>query len=213
MIALAKAQIDTSIENLASLETSVKAIQHELFSLKQQKLAAEKEQTSRKSKLKAAELFEQSVKEHRFSNNSELGSQAIQIQEQRYFVLPNLEKKNEEAITDAINFFEKKCPYCGVNLYEGHVRSKLEIDHYIPITKGGQDVPWNILPVCKNAIALKRAKLPAVFLETAKRQHCENYLNTIRKRLVDEIQIQIEQYQQIKKLSNGLSKKFLSLPP
>ena len=30
------------------------------------KLAAEK-QTSRKSKLKAAELFEQSVKEHRFS--------------------------------------------------------------------------------------------------------------------------------------------------
>ncbi|MEK6791222.1 MAG: hypothetical protein AABY45_05920, partial [Deltaproteobacteria bacterium] len=90
MIALAKAQIDTSIENLANLETSVKAIQHELFSLKQQKLAAEKRaDESEKQVEKAAELFEQSVKEHRFSNNSELGSQeAIQIQEQRYFVLP-----------------------------------------------------------------------------------------------------------------------------
>jgi 5-methylcytosine-specific restriction endonuclease McrA len=61
----------------------------------------------------------------------------------------NLAKLNEEAIFDAINYFNKTCPYCKTSLYEGNIRQKIEIDHFYPIAKGGQDFPWNILPICK----------------------------------------------------------------
>lgn len=183
IIPLAKVQLDTLMENLANLETSIKTIQEELCSLQQQKLATEER-----------------------ANN-----EGIHLKEQRYFILPNIEKKNEEAIYDAVNFFKKKCPYCDTNLYEGHPRKKMEIDHYIPISKGGQDVPWNILPVCRNCNNAKRNKLPEVFLDAARRQYCDDYLVTIRKRLVDEIQTQIEQYQQVKNYLMAYQEKILSL--
>lgn len=150
---------------------------------------------------KAVQQELSSLQQQKFS------ADALYLKEQKYFVLPNLAKKNEEAIYDAINFFDKKCPYCDTNLYEGHPRKKIEIDHYIPMSKGGQDVPWNILPTCKKCNGAKRNKSPEVFLETARRQYCENYLDTVRKRLVDEMQIQIDQYQQIKNYLSTCSTK------
>ena len=53
--------------------------------------------------------------------------------ENRYLVLPDLDKKIEEAFHDATTFFEKKCPYCDALLYTGHIRKKIHLDHFIPI--------------------------------------------------------------------------------
>ena len=80
--------------------------------------------------------------------------------ENRYIILPDLDKKIDEAIHDAINFFDKKCPYCETLLFTGHIRNKIQIDHFIPISKGGQHLPWNILPVCQKCNSKKNAKKP-----------------------------------------------------
>lgn len=90
--------------------------------------------------------------------------------------IPNLEKRKEEAIFDAMRFFDKKCPYCGVSLYEGHVRNHIEIDHFFPISKGGQDFPWNILPICQNCNRKKKNTMPYVFLQEDIYTKCYNYL-------------------------------------
>ncbi|MGB1238735.1 MAG: hypothetical protein ACPG4U_11030, partial [Pseudomonadales bacterium] len=89
--------------------------------------------------IKKLEFSSKSVEEnqhpHCFSESGlESGGHAIAIS--------NLEKKLEEAKFDAISFFDKKCPYCSSDLYSGHVRTKIEIDHFYPISRGGQNVPW-----------------------------------------------------------------------
>jgi hypothetical protein len=121
-------------------------------------------------------------------------------EEKEYIVLPDLDKKLDEAIHDAINFFEKKCPYCDSLLFTGHIRNKIQIDHFIPITKGGQHVPWNILPVCQKCNAKKLAKVPKLFLDIAKYQKCEEYLSLVQKKYIGQIQLDLEKYQQIKTL-------------
>ena len=47
----------------------------------------------------------------------------------------------DEAIFDAINEFDKRCPYCSKDLYMGGIREKIEIDHFIPVSKGGSISP------------------------------------------------------------------------
>ncbi len=120
------------------------------------------------------------------------------IEEKEYIVLPDLDKKLDEAIHDAINYFEKKCPYCDSLLFTGHIRNKIQIDHFIPITKGGQHVPWNILPVCQRCNSKKLAKIPKLFLSTVQLKKCEQYLNIVQKKYMGEIQLDLEKYQQIK---------------
>jgi len=117
------------------------------------------------------------------------------------FVLPNLQKHIEEAEHDAMTFFKKKCAYCDSDLFDTHTRVKIEFDHYYPIAKGGQDVPWNLLPACKKCNrgkGGKHAKLPHRFVDADRRQRCEEYLHGVRSKLVGAAQQDIEQMQMLR---------------
>lgn len=92
----------------------------------------------------------------------------------------DLEKHNEEAIFDALNYFNKKCPYCNKDQYRIGVRDKIEIDHFVPVSKGGQNVPWNLVPVCKECNRKKKALLPSVFLDSTTFNLVNDYLITIK---------------------------------
>lgn len=100
--------------------------------------------------------------------------------------IPNIEKKNDEAVFDAMAEFNKMCPYCGKNQYHLGYRDKIEIDHFFPVSKGGQHVPWNILPVCKDCNRRKRDKNPRDFLPADIFRKCQEYLTKVQKRYLDE---------------------------
>lgn len=95
------------------------------------------------------------------------------------FGIVNLAKLNGEAVFDAINHFNKSCPYCKTDLYGGHIRNNYEIDHFFPIAKGGQDVPWNLLPICRNCNRKKRDKLPYDYLNESTFKECTLYLESV----------------------------------
>jgi hypothetical protein len=96
--------------------------------------------------------------------------------------ITDLAKKNEEAIFDALSAFEKRCPYCDRDQYRTGIRDRIEIDHFLPVSRGGQDVPWNILPVCKACNRQKRDKLPSEFLDGDTFRKCNSYLQQVRTR-------------------------------
>ena len=100
--------------------------------------------------------------------------------------ISNLDKRIDEAIFDALNAFDKKCPYCSKNLYEGGIRDKMEIDHFFPISRGGQHFPWNLMPICKDCNRKKRAKLPTDFLSPEVFDRINTYLLQVRKKFFDE---------------------------
>lgn len=125
--------------------------------------------------------------------------------QKEFVVLPNLDKKIDEAIHDAINYFDKKCPYCDSLLFTGHIRNKIQIDHFIPVSKGGQHVPWNILPVCQKCNSKKLAKKPQLFLTHEKVKSCESYLANVQSRYVGQLQSDIEKFQQIKAIFSKYS--------
>jgi 5-methylcytosine-specific restriction endonuclease McrA len=95
------------------------------------------------------------------------------------FGIVNLAKLNGEAVFDAINYFNKSCPYCKTDLYGGHIRNNYEIDHFFPIAKGGQDVPWNLLPICRNCNRKKRDILPFEYLDKSTYNECNLYLEGV----------------------------------
>lgn len=95
------------------------------------------------------------------------------------FGIINLSKLNGEAVFDAINHFNKLCPYCKTDLYAGHIRNNYEIDHFFPIAKGGQDVPWNLLPICRDCNRKKRDKLPFEYLDETTYETCNKYLEGV----------------------------------
>ncbi len=111
---------------------------------------------------------------------------------QNYMVLPDLRRKMKEAEHEAISFFDKKCPYCDVELFGGHIRQKIELDHFYPISKGGQDVPWNILPVCTKCNRKKKAMFPFEFLEIERFEYVQAYLVEVRDDLVGKQQALLE---------------------
>jgi len=95
------------------------------------------------------------------------------------FGIVNLAKLNGEATFDAINYFNKLCPYCKTDLYGGHLRNNYEIDHFLPIAKGGQDVPWNLLPICRNCNRKKGDKFPYNYLDETTYNECKKYLDGV----------------------------------
>jgi len=100
--------------------------------------------------------------------------------------ISDLEKKNEEAVFDALSAFNKLCPYCGKDQYRVGLRDKIEIDHFIPVSRGGQNLPWNLLPVCKECNRKKKDRLPFQFLESSVFERCQNYLIDVRQRHYEE---------------------------
>ena len=100
--------------------------------------------------------------------------------------ISDLEKRNEEAIFDALTAFEKKCPYCSKEQFRVGIRDKIEIDHFIPISKGGQHLPWNLVPTCKNCNRKKKDRLPFDFLDRQTFEKVSTYLATVQKKFQDE---------------------------
>lgn len=80
------------------------------------------------------------------------------------------------------------CPYCGNGIFDGHIRNRLNLDHFWPIAKGGQNVPWNILPICGRCNRKKKDKLPHDFLEPLRFEVCLKYLSEVRDRYCNESQ-------------------------
>ncbi|GEM_PF-3996404 len=112
--------------------------------------------------------------------------------------LTDLDNKIKEAEYNALNFFEKKCPYCGNGVFDGHIRNKINVDHFWPIAKGGQHVPWNILPVCGRCNKKKKDNLPSEFLGLDRYVVCLNYLESVRNKYGNETQTCVEMIAQIK---------------
>lgn len=112
--------------------------------------------------------------------------------------LTDMDNKIKEAEYNALNFFEKKCPYCGNGVFDGHIRNKINIDHFWPIAKGGQHVPWNILPVCGRCNKKKKDNLPSEFLGSDRYIVCLNYLESVRNKYGNETQKCVEMVAQIK---------------
>lgn len=214
LVAFAKTNFDKAINNLADLEACLESIKQENLAIeeriKETEEQVQKQNLATEKRIKEAE--EQAQQLQVFTERQALKSQKpLHINQQQYFVLPNLENRIDESIADAITFFDKKCPYCDTNLYAGHFRNKIEVDHFIPVSKGGQHVPWNLLPVCKKCNRRKRDKPAKVFLDEKRLQNCENYLEKVQDKLVNEIQTQIDQFQHIKNHLITHAEQFSSL--
>jgi 5-methylcytosine-specific restriction endonuclease McrA len=95
------------------------------------------------------------------------------------FGLLNLESLNNKAIRESEMHFKLCCPYCENDLYAGNDRQPPEIDHFIPINKGGQHHPWNLLRICFDCNRKKKAKMPSEFLKKERYIECKDYLNKV----------------------------------
>jgi len=62
----------------------------------------------------------------------------------------------------------------------------MEIDHFIPVSRGGQHFPWNLVPICKDCNRKKRAKLPIDFLSPEVFNRVNTYLLQVRQKFLDE---------------------------
>jgi hypothetical protein len=98
----------------------------------------------------------------------------------------NLSVRNNEAIHDALSYFEKKCPYCEGELFNTTTRKQFEIEHFFPVAKGGQDIPWNLLPVCHSCNRKKKDSLPHNFLNSEVFKKVSSYLKLVHDRHLEE---------------------------
>lgn len=98
----------------------------------------------------------------------------------------NISVRNNEAIFDALKYFNKKCPYCNKELFVTTSRKQYEVDHFHPVVKGGQDVPWNLLPVCQSCNRKKRDIQPHIFLNVNSFERVSNYLKQVHENFKNE---------------------------
>ena len=128
-----------------------------------------------------------------------------ELEKNNKFSISNLSKLNGEAVFDAINHFNKLCPYCKTDLYAGHIRNNYEIDHFYPIAKGGQDVPWNLLAICKNCNRKKRDKLPSDFLDQSVFDECTKYLENVLFRITNSHEDKVQRDEIVYNLLKSIS--------
>ena len=130
----------------------------------------------------------------------------------------NLSVRNNEAIHDALSYFEKKCPYCEEELFKTTKRKQFEIEHFFPVSKGGQDIPWNLLPVCQSCNRKKKDTLPHNFLNSETFKKVSSYLKLVHNKYLNE---SIDSYTFKEKISellknehqfinNNINSKFIS---
>ena len=154
------------------------------------------------------------------TNNNQESTKIHSYENENAFTLGinNISVLNNEAIHDALSHFNKKCPYCGEDLFKTTKRNQYEIDHFLPVVKGGQDFPWNILPVCQSCNRKKKDMFPDKFLNQSTFQNVSLYLDLVHKKYLEE---SIDSYvikEKIKELiknekqfvSNYINSKFIS---
>jgi 5-methylcytosine-specific restriction endonuclease McrA len=127
------------------------------------------------------------------------------------FGIVNLAKLNGEATFDAINYFNKLCPYCKTDLYGGHLRNNYEIDHFLPIAKGGQDVPWNLLPICRNCNRKKGDKFPYNYLDETTYNDCKKYLEGVLFKITNSHEDRLQRDEIIHNLLMNLASEKLTI--
>ena len=176
----------TLVDTLEKLIASIDEQQVTIETLK----AINEELKSTNEELRSAKSEQQSLVEETVTVNSDLmptdGAPSPPSGTALIVGISNLDKRIDEAIFDALNEFDKKCPYCSKNLYEGGIRDKMEIDHFIPISRGGQHFPWNLIPICKDCNRKKRAKMPTDFLSPEVFDRVNTYLLQVRKKFFEE---------------------------
>ena len=59
-----------------------------------------------------------------------------------------------EEWNNILNSYNHCCAYCQTNA------SKLEIDHYVPLCKGGTHTKENVVPACRHCNAMKQSRHP-----------------------------------------------------
>lgn len=159
-----KAEIEKKIENLNRSHYELIAKKSELEKLVEEK---DRELSFLKMKLSEEDLNDNG------NNSITLG-------------INNITVRNSEAIHDALSYFNKKCPYCGGDLFITTNRKQFEIDHFFPVASGGQDLPWNLLPVCHNCNRRKKHTLPHIFLNPIKFEEVSNYLKNVHEKYLKE---------------------------
>ncbi|WP_037321265.1 HNH endonuclease signature motif containing protein [Salegentibacter sp. Hel_I_6] len=162
---------------------------------KNEELLTTKSKLSNKLNKKEEEIFalknqfsEQNTFDGESSGNISLG-------------INNLAVRKSEAIYDALSYFDKKCPYCNEDLFVTTSRKQFEIDHFYPVVKGGQDVPWNLLPVCQSCNRKKKDSPPHVFLNIDSFRKVSEYLRGVHEKFKNEA---IDSYTFKEKLSELL---------
>lgn len=165
-------------QTLSKLKNELEEQNKEINKKNEELIALQSELLSSLDK-KDKELFtakNEFLEQNYFANNESIISLGIN----------NLSVRNSEAIHDALSYFDKKCPYCNEDLFFTTNRKQFEIDHFFPVVKGGQDVPWNLLPVCHRCNRKKKAVLPHVFLESNTFKNVSQYLNIVHNKYLDE---------------------------
>ena len=128
------------------------------------------------------------IKEKSEQNNNQESTKIHSYGNENTFTLGinNISVLNTEAIHDALSYFNKKCPYCEEDIFKSTKRNQYEIDHFFPVVKGGQDFPWNILPVCQSCNRKKKDMFPDKFLNQSTFQKVSLYLDLVHKKYLDE---------------------------
>lgn len=94
---------------------------------------------------------------------NQLGSEIARTDDQR-----NKNKLTPVEWFDVLRHFNFRCAYCE--------RGYRDLDHYVPVSKGGKTIAGNCLPACQSCNSAKRAKHPRKFTEPARIEKIEQYL-------------------------------------
>ena len=77
-----------------------------------------------------------------------------------------------ETILHMRAYQHNKCACCGVAFNDiGY-----ELDHIVPVAKGGQHTVWNLQLLCKSCNSSKNAKDPSTFREFLRKRYPERYI-------------------------------------
>lgn len=192
--------LEKNLEKLRDINNTIISLDNDVSSILSQNknLISEKNELERQIKNlnKKNQNLIKTEKEYYLTNNESNITLGIN----------NLSVRNTEAIHDALTFFDKKCPYCDKDLFVTTKRKQFEIDHFFPVSKGGQDLPWNLIPVCQGCNRKKKDTLPHKFLEINSFKKVSIYLNTVHEKFLSEA---IDSYTFKEKISELIEKESL----
>jgi 5-methylcytosine-specific restriction endonuclease McrA len=85
----------------------------------------------------------------------------------------------EIQVLTVLKFAEFRCNYCRVNLAD----TQWELDHYIPLSRGGKNVFENLVASCMICNRMKSNLLPDEFVKIVSKIYHNNKVETLKKEL------------------------------
>lgn len=86
----------------------------------------------------------------------------------RYMMVGGRSVTDEQTWQLILETFSNQCAYCG------NKNVPLTIDHWVPVTRGGTNDPWNLIPACRACNASKGDKTPSEWIETLRLRGVED---------------------------------------